>query len=237
MVISNYRRFSLDSLFEDITDTSNQCNENKGLIETFLSKNENEMTSLITMRHPLLCTTLRIIRQLDGDEDARYQRSCIDETFLACVMKVSGSSQAGYIWLKENLDEYVAYCIMGNLEHSQGRFSQIKEVFLKKTLSLRTKWCSRSTQRRITNFGTSFILNANCYLDLVMDTALLFIVMRVKGLTGLVLFDSFTSQIVLLLFISIAIPHIMSAVETAYKMPLHALWFLRVPDTKPVLKI
>ena len=75
MGISYCRRFSLGNLFEDITENSNPNEESRGIIETLMSKHENEITTLITTRHPWLNAALRVLRQLDRDENESTTKS------------------------------------------------------------------------------------------------------------------------------------------------------------------
>ena len=77
--------------------------------------------------------------------------------------------------------------------------------------------------KSLTNIVTKFLLISNFYLDLVMDIALVFVLLAVKG--SYFQFDMFTTQLLLLLVMSIAFPHFKSALTTAYQTPLVVLGY------------
>ena len=180
---------------------------------------------LISSENEFLCPNLRLIcNNLSGKDDKERRRE-INKQFMECLIQLKSSPPLAFVWLKKHMDFEVCDTIISDYNYV-GSFLQLaKDLFfgLIETVQNTLTNCVADTAIALTlkityNAVFKIIMVSIAYLDLTLDSILLSAILSVLGST-LTNMSLFSSQIAFLLFISIIIPGLMTAVSIAYKRP------------------
>ena len=200
----------------------------QNVIETLYSNNEDAMKELIVSHSIILTQILMLINRAEEVSERRK----VNKFFLNCMTKVKQSQPLVLVWLKKNIDPDVCAILL-----SDWKFSNAWHEVMNDKVS--------ATKKRIEKLVSEFINNrcagllATClkfsyngllrlamvafsYLDLTLDSILLFEVCLVLGST-LQDVTLFPTKVTIILISSIIVPLFITASTIAYKRPLVVL--------------
>ena len=217
--------FGSTSLRRNSDSWLNSEEESENIVLTVLTENEKKIKALLTKVNPYLKAAMRVVKQMKNNNHDRMRRRSSNRTFLQCLTELYGSLPEAMVWLKNSMDEDVAAMILEDQDKSESWTNKITDALANKLVSFGTRWNTVFVCKQFTQFIMRFFLIANCYLDLILDIALLAIILTVKGSYSFFQFDSFTSQLILVLAVSIVLPHLKSALTTAYQKPIVPLGY------------
>ena len=203
------------------------------------SKNKESIKELISSEDQNLRPALRII-SLEGfqpeplskkraNHKPIMKRRAINKVFYRCVKEVKSGHNSALLWLKKNMDSKVCDTIFEDNGFSGTKFQILKEKLnytVKSNQFILAKKIRENCHQylktgfNITYNGISrFFLITVMYLDLSMDSIVLFIILFVLGPT---LTDQslFSTQIAILLLLSIVVPGMLTAIDIAYNRPV-----------------
>ena len=217
--------FGSKSLRRNSDSWLNSEEESENIVLIVLTENEKKIKALLTKVNPYLKAAMRVVKQMKNNNHDRMRRRSSNRTFLQCLTELYGSLPEAMVWLKNSMDEDVAAMILEDQDKSESWTNKVTDALANRLVSFGTRWNKGLVRRQLTQFILRFFLIANCYLDLILDIALLAIILTVKGSYRFFQFDSFTSQLILVLAVSIVLPHLKSALTTAYQKPIVPLGY------------
>ena len=193
-----------------------QTDNGSSIMEILLSVNDRDIRDLITKKSLALKTALRIASNLGKNEKELTKRRKLNLKLVKCLIKINGSLPDASIWMKNNLDEIVAATVIDDMNHSDTTLNTIIDRCREKKFSVMDTWNKDKSRKKMTKFLSRFLLTANCYLDLIMDIALLYVVTKVQSASQQFMMESLSCQIIMILALSIAVPLFKSAITTAF---------------------
>ena len=201
-------------------DVKKTADLNSSLL-ALLAMDKEELALSIIENDSCLKTAVRVIQQLgENKEESDFRRS-VNKVFMGCLVDVCGSRSAALIWMKSRLCEASAATILTDVDYVVTKFTEMSEAYKEKLGRFLTERKLVSIRKLLAIVISKFFIIGNLYLDLIMDIALVFILVAVKG--SYLQFEMFTTQLLLLLVVSIAFPHFKSALTTAHQTPLVVL--------------
>lgn len=194
--------------------------------------NHSDIRDLITSNNCYLSVSLRIINIQGSAKLKLKERRKNNKLFLDCLIEVKGSRPLALVWLKAKVDPKTCDTIVSDHGYSGKPLQVLKKTSVvaknkvengvanavENRLNPRLKsWARFSyfSQRR-------FFMVALTYLDLTMDSILLFTVLIVLG-SAIGTYTLFATQVALLLLFSILVPVYSTGIQIAYSRPLIVL--------------
>ena len=205
------------------------CNEQQQInlqivIETLYSSNEDTVKELIVSKSIYLSQILMILIRQEGDLSERRK---VNKNFLNCLTKVKQGQPQALVWLKKNIDPDVCAIILSDWKFSNAWHEVMNDKVsdMKKRIEkLLTEFINNKCPGWIATcmkFSYSGLLRlamiAFSYLDLTLDSILLFEIYLVLGSFNVTLFST---KVLIILISSIIVPLFVTASTIAYKRPL-----------------
>ena len=202
------------------------------LKDILYSKNKNAVKEIIISENKHIGTNLRMISIELSEAGDKTMRREISKCFMDCLMEVKSSHPQALVWLKRHVDFDICAIILSDCNYS-GNLIQVTEdkaFALKERIENNLAKFIMNTCDKFTvmwlkisyNGLLRIIMIAMAYLDLCLDSILLCTIVSVLGAT-LDRPKLFSTQIAILLFVSIVLPLLITSVSIAYKMPLTVL--------------
>ena len=173
------------------------------------------------------------LEQVDGptllllQKQPREVRRRINKIFIDYLMETNTKVEV-LLWMKRNIDPSTCKIVLADFNNNNGCFQDWIEDIptkLKSCFESVKARCgqSRSERSNLTAFLKVIGLVGMSYIDLIKDTAFLFLLSTILQTTVLTHFTHFTSQIWWLLAFSIFLPLLTSALENVQRRPLIVL--------------
>ena len=194
--------------------------------------NYGDIKDLITSNNCYLSVSLRIINIQGSGQLKLKERRKNNKFFLDCLMEVKGSRPLALTWLKAKVDPKTCDTILSDHGYSGKPLQVLKKTSVVAKHKVETGVANVVENRlnsrlkswaRISYFSQRrFFWVALTYLDLTMDSILLFTVLIVLG-SAIGTYTLFATQIALLLLFSILVPVYSTGIQVAYSRPLIVL--------------
>jgi Na+/melibiose symporter-like transporter len=199
------------------------------VVEIIKNSDTDAIKNLIVTQNPHISHGLRLICIEGSRPDDLEKRKLINKNFMTCLIQVKGRLPLALSWLKNHVDADICDCIISDydfchtcLQILKKRFVVTKkrvEMSLSKAVDencgcLMTSWIKVSFNRLM-----RFLTIAMAYLDLSFDSVLLGTILYFTRDT-LDDYERFSTQIVIILLLSILIPAMITAVTIGSQQPL-----------------
>ena len=194
--------------------------------------NHSDIKDLITSNNCYLSVSLRIINIQGSGQLKLKERRKNNKLFLDCLIEVKASRPLALTWLKAKVDPKTCDTILSDHGYSGKPLQVMKKTSVVAKHKVETGVANVVENRlnprlkswaRISYFSQRrFFCVALTYLDLTMDSILLFTVLIVLG-SAIGTYTLFATQIALLLLFSILVPVYSTGIQVAYSRPLIVL--------------
>jgi hypothetical protein len=199
------------------------------VVEIIKSSDTDAIENLIVTRNPHISHGLRLICIEGSGPDDLEKRKLINKNFMRCLIKVKGRLPLALSWLKNHVDADICDCIISDYEFCstclqilKKRFVVTKkrvEISLSKAIDENCGCLIKSWIRISFNGLMRFLTIALAYLDLSFDSVLLGTILYFTRGT-LDDYERFSTQIVIILLLSILMPAMITAMTIASQQPL-----------------
>jgi hypothetical protein len=199
------------------------------VVEIIKSSDTDAIENLIVTRNPHISHGLRLICIEGSGPDDLEKRKLINKNFMRCLIKVKGRLPLALSWLKNHVDADICDCIISDyafcstcLQILKKRFVVTKkrvEISLSKAIDENCGCLIKSWIRISFNGLMRFLTIALAYLDLSFDSVLLGTILYFTRGT-LDDYERFSTQIVIILLLSILMPAMITAMTIASQQPL-----------------
>jgi hypothetical protein len=202
------------------------------VIRKLLRGNHSDIRDLITSNNGYLSVSLRIINIQGSRKLQLKERRKNNKCFLDCLIEVQGSRPLALLWLKAKVDPKTCDTILSDHGYSGKPLQVLKKTSVVAKHKVETGVADAVENRlnprlqswaRFSYFSQHrFFMVALTYLDLTMDSILLFTVLIVLG-GSIGTYTLFATQVALLLLFSILVPVYSTGIQVAYSRPLIVL--------------
>jgi hypothetical protein len=199
------------------------------VVEIIKSSDTDAIENLIVTRNPHISHGLRLICIEGSGPDDLEKRKLINKNFMRCLIKVKGRLPLALSWLKNHVDADICDCIISDYEFCSTCLQILKKRFVvtKKRVEISLSkaidencGCLMTSWIRISFNGLMrFLTIALAYLDLSFDSVLLGTILYFTRGT-LDDYERFSTQIVIILLLSILMPAMITAMTIASQQPL-----------------
>jgi hypothetical protein len=208
------------NMVRDIMVSSNNSDEDvKRVLEENLSNPEDINLALLQLQNLGL---------------NRSERREHNKTIVKCLTEIHESRTKALIWMKQHIYPSTCKAVLDD-EHEENCIDKVQDKIQKtggkvqdKFRSLKQAMCTTSDDPGKINWSAvakRFVMVSVSYLDLIKDTILLATLVYLLQDTLFTDFTAFPSQLTWVLLMSVVIPLLTSALETAHSRPLLILGF------------
>ena len=209
-------------------DINFNISESCPIIGTLQSKNKDAAKELISSEDQNLAPALGLINTESFSPESLSKRRAISKFFIKCLQEVKLGHRSALLWLKKNVAFEVCKTILDDFGYS-GTLLQVMEdkitslvkiiqSFLDKKIKEKCHKCVRNFFSITYNSLRRLVLVTLVYLDLSLDSILLFTIVLVLG-PSLNDQSLFSTQIANLLLISIVVPAMLTSIDIASNRP------------------
>ena len=194
--------------------------------------NHGDIRDLITSNNCYLSVSLRIINIQGSGQLKLKERRKNNKLFLDCLIEAKASRPLALMWLKAKVDPKTCDTILSDHGYSGKPLQVLKKTSVVAKNKVETGVADAVENRlnprlkswaRFSYFSQRrFFSVALTYLDLTMDSILLFTVLIVLG-SAIGTYTLFATQVALLLLFSILVPVYSTGIQVAYSRPLIVL--------------
>jgi hypothetical protein len=199
------------------------------VVEIIKSSDTDAIKNLIVTRNPHISHGLRLICIEGSGPDDLEKRKLINKNFMRCLIQVKGRLPLALSWLKNHVDADICDFIISDYDFCHTCLQNLKKRFVvtKKRVEIALSkavdencGCLMTSWIKVTFTGIMrFLTIALAYLDLSLDSVLLGTIFYFTRDT-LDEYEKFSTQIVIILLLSILIPAMITAVTIASQQPL-----------------
>ena len=209
-------------------DINFDISESSPVIGILQSKNKDAAKELISSEDQNLAPALGLINTESFSPESLSKRRAISKFFIKCLQEVKLGHRSALLWLKKNVAFEVCKTILDDFGYS-GTLLQVIEdkitslvkiiqSFLDKKIKEKCHKCVRNFFSITYNSLRRLVLVTLVYLDLSLDSSLLFAIVLVLG-PSLNDQSLFSTQIANLLLISIVVPAMLTSIDIASNRP------------------
>ena len=196
----------------DVMDTDDNKYSNKNL-EILTGSNREMISTIINDEH--LKESLLLLQNLNIPKEQRRNHN---KMFIETLTFVKGSKTEAFLWMKENLYQETCGRMLDDFDFTgsllQTTISCIKDLI--------AEYCN-CFHESVVCFFKRVKLTSLIYLDFLKDTCILIAMLYLINETGALLDVGFPSTLAWIFFVSISVPLLLSALETAWSQPLAVL--------------